>query len=144
MDRGYAEEARNRRPLFIDAAIAQNQKLVALLDCLRGLSAEIVDGGTQTLRTFGDAEEHLERLAFEMGIGDLPNFLEVGIGQDRLFHSDPTTRLGVLVHQIWFWPNAGRERHDEFFADRIDRWIGHLREELLEVLEEQLRPVGQD
>ena len=35
------------------------------------------------------------------------------------------------------------ERHHELLADRIDRRIRHLREQLLEVLEQQLRAVGQ-
>ena len=76
-----------------------------------------------------------------MRIGDLPNLLEIRIGQDRLLHSDSATGLRMLVHQIGLGPDAGRERHDEFLANRIDRRIGHLREELLEILEEQLRAV---
>ena len=47
----------------------------------------------------------------------------------------------MLMHQIRLGPNAGRQRHHQFFADRIDRRIGHLGEQLLEILEEQLWPL---
>ncbi len=38
-------------------------------------------------------------------------------------------------------PKAGAERRDQFLADRIERWIGDLREELLEVVVQEAGPV---
>ena len=138
-----AKEAWNRRPFFVDTAIAQDQKLVAFFNRLGCLSTEIVDCCPEPLRPLGHPEEHLERLALKMRIGDLADLLEIGIRQNRLFDPDAAAGLRMLIHQIRLGPDAGRQRHDQFFADRIDRRIGHLGEQLLEILEEQLRPIGQ-
>ena len=56
MDRGDTEQARNRRPLFIDAAVTEDQELVPILDRLGGLLAHGVDSGAETIRPFGDTE----------------------------------------------------------------------------------------
>ena len=77
-----------------------------------------------------------------MRIGDLADLLKLGICQNRLFDPDAAAGLRMLIHQIRLGPDAGRQRHHQFFADRIDRRIGHLGEQLLEILEEQLRPIG--
>ena len=78
-----------------------------------------------------------------MRIGDLADLLQIGIGQNRLFDPDAAAGLRILIHQIRLGADAGRQRHHQLFADRIDRRIGHLREQLLEIFEEQLRPIGQ-
>ena len=136
------QEARDRRPVFVDTAIAEDQKLVAFFNSLGRLSTEIIDCCPEPFRPLGHPEEHLERLALKMRIGDLTNLLEIGIRQNRLFDPDAAAGLRILIHQIRLGPDAGRQRHDQFFADRIDRRIGHLGKQLLEILEEQLRPIG--
>ncbi len=84
-----AEQARNRRPFFIDASVAEDQELIAVLDGLGGLPAEFIDGRLQPVRSFGHAEQHPQGLALEMRIGDHADFFEIRIGQDRLLHLDP-------------------------------------------------------
>ena len=75
VDRRDAKEARNRRPFFVHPAIAEDQKLVALLNRLGSLPAEIVDCCPESLRPLGHSKQHLERLALEMRIGDLADLL---------------------------------------------------------------------
>ena len=50
---------------------------------------------------------------------------------------------GLTPEQIWPRPNHGHQRHHQFLADRVNRWIGDLREILLEVMEKQLGFIGQ-
>ena len=77
-------------------------------------------------------------------LGDRADLLQVRIGQDRLAHFEP---LGAgqpcEVEQVRPRPDDRDEAHHELLADRIDRRVRHLREILLEVGEEQLRPVRQ-
>ena len=47
-------------------------------------------------------------------------------------------RLGENVSLV---ADVGHDRHHELLSDRIDRRIRHLREELVEVVEENARPV---
>src|SRR6185295_7152237 len=76
VNRRDAEKTRNRRPFLVDATIAQDEKLVALLDRLRRLSTEIVDRRPEPLRPLCHPEQHLERLALKVRIGNLSEFLE--------------------------------------------------------------------
>src|ERR1700740_2898066 len=51
--------------------------------------------------------------------------------------------LRSLIEDVALGADVADERHDEFFADGIDGRIGDLGEELLEVVEERLRTVGE-
>ena len=55
--------------------------------------------------------------------------------QDRLRHFKPHPRIGVIdVEQVWARADGDGRGHHQLFADRIDRRVGHLREELLEIV----------
>ena len=65
-------------------------------------------------------------------------------GEDRLLRFEPHRRLGLVdAEQVRPRTDERHERHHELLADRIDRRIRHLREQLLEVVVEDLRPVRQ-
>ena len=51
---------------------------------------------------------------------------------------------GRLVEQVPLRADAGLHAHHDRLADRVDRRVRHLREELLEVGVEQRLPVGED
>ena len=82
-----------------------------------------------------------------MGVGDVgdrADLFQVRVGQDRLAHFEPLGRGQALqVEQVRPRPDDRDEAHHQLLADRIDRRVGDLREILLEVGEELLRPVRQ-
>ena len=141
VDRGDAEQARDRRPVFIHAPVAQDEKLVAVGDCLRRLPAELIHGDAEAVRSVCDPEQHAERFALEMRVRDLADFFQVSIRENRLLHFDAAAGFGGLLHHVRLRPDVRDQRHHELLADRINRGIRHLREELLEVLEQELRPL---
>ena len=51
--------------------------------------------------------------------------------------------LGRYRQQILFWAHVAFERHDDVFSNRIDRRVGDLREELLEIVVHQSRLIAQ-
>ncbi len=51
---------------------------------------------------------------------------------------------GVSSKRLRSVPSRGREAHHDLLADRVDRRVGDLREELLEVGEQRGRLVGED
>ncbi len=136
MHRCNAEQAGDGSPFLVDATIAENKELVALPNRLGRLTAKIIHSRAKTLWTFCYAEKHPEGFALETRIGQFANLLQVHIGQDRLLYSDTAARFRMLIHQIRFRPDAGRERHDEFFTNRVDRRVRYLSEELLEIFEQ--------
>ena len=51
-------------------------------------------------------------------------------------------RRAFQIEQVRPRSDDGNETHHQFFADRIDRRVGDLREVLLEISEKKLRPLG--
>ena len=63
--------------------------------------------------------------------------------QDRDVQRDLPARLGLRVQQVPLAAGAGEDRGDQLLADRVERGVGDLGEELLEVVEQRLGPVGE-
>jgi hypothetical protein len=65
-------------------------------------------------------------------------------GQHRLVHFQAQRRVGLVdAEQVGIRADEGHQRHDDLFADRIDRRVRHLGEQLLEIAVERLVLVGQ-
>ena len=50
---------------------------------------------------------------------------------------------GLAVEQVALGADVARQRGDELLADRVERRVGHLREQLGEVVEQQPRPLDE-
>ncbi len=98
VDGRNTKQAWNRRPLLIDSPVAQDQELVALLDGLRGLLAQVVDCLTKPIRPFGNAEQHPKCLALEVRVGNPTDLLQIGVRENRLLHLDPPAGLRGFIH----------------------------------------------
>ena len=70
-------------------------------------------------------------------------FLQVAVGQDRVRQLQRVAVLRRLVQDVALGADVAGQRHDQLFADRIDGRVGDLGEELLEVVEQRLRLVGE-
>ena len=64
-------------------------------------------------------------------------------GQKGLAQLELAHVLRGLVEEVLLPPDEAHQRHHELLAQRVDRRVGHLREELLEVAEEQDRALGE-
>ncbi len=72
-------------------------------------------------------------------VADRTNLLKRRVGENRLCDLQSLVRAGREAQQVWPRPDHRHQRHDQLFADRIDRRVGHLGEVLLEIVVEQLR-----
>ena len=63
--------------------------------------------------------------------------------EHREIDLDLPARLGARLEQVVFGADGHAHRRDELFANRIERRVGDLREQLLEVVVEQPRLVRQ-
>ncbi len=76
-------------------------------------------------------------------MGDVAQRLELAVEQDRLAQ-DQLVRVGRrLVEEVELGAEARSEAHHDLLADRVDRRVGDLREELLEVGEQRRGLVGE-
>ena len=86
----------------------------------------------------GDVECLRIETVFEMP--DRADLFEIAIGQNRLAYFKPlATRIAFEIENVRAWSDEGDKAHHQFFADRINRRIRHLREVLLEIGVKQLR-----
>ena len=95
------------------------------------------------LGAVGDRPRDVDRAGREDRRVDLAQLLELGVAQDRRVHRELAGVLGRLVEQVALGADAGRDAHHDRLADRVDRRVRDLGEELLEVREERRVAVAQ-
>ena len=88
-------------------------------------------------------EVALQGLGLEDACVDASDLFQVVVAEYRMFECDGMTALRVFDEHVAIASHEGGERHDEAFADRVDRRVGHLCEELLEITAEVLRLVAE-
>ena len=134
--------------LAVDRAVAQDQDVVAAADRVDALGAERCELRLDRLGAPGKRIRDVELVALELGAGvrrDRTQAGHVGAVEDRLRDLEPHRRIdGVDVEQVGLRTDERHQRHDDRLADRIDRRVRDLREQLLEVVVERLVLVGED
>ncbi len=101
------------------------------------------DGELEASRPVLDRPSRVDRVRTEdVGI-DLAEPLELLVAQDRVGDHELASMLRRLVEQVPLRADAGLDAHHDRLADRVDRRIRHLGEELLEVRVEDRPPVGE-
>jgi hypothetical protein len=80
-------------------------------------------------------------LAFVVDVDDLGEFVVV---DDRERQHELTTALRSRFEQVVLGPDGGADSRHDLFPDRVERRVGDLCEQLLEVVEEQTRAAAQN
>ena len=144
MDRGYGEQRGDRRAAGPDAAVGEDHYLRAGHDRVVGLVAEVGQPGTHALRALLDRPGDVQGVGLEDVPLDVSQGLQLLVAQDRLVHPQLVGVIRRLLQEVLLGPHRGGQRHDDRLADRVDRRVGDLREELLEVGGERRRAVGEN
>ncbi|MBK7742911.1 MAG: hypothetical protein IPI40_04150 [Betaproteobacteria bacterium] len=141
------EQRRDRQQPGRHLAVGDDQDVVAEVDRVLGLGGQRRDRRLHAVaapgRRIADAElVGLERSAAEQA--DVADLLHRVAGEHRLLRLETHRRRAVDGEvdgeQVRPRADEGDQRHHELFADRVDRRVGHLREQLLEVAVQRLRP----
>ncbi len=94
-----------------------------------------------------DAVEPADRGGLEAGqvavLVDVDDLGQLVVVDDRERQHELAARRRPRLEQVVLGADGGAERRDQLLADGVERRVGDLREELLEVVEQQPRPVGQ-
>ena len=69
---------------------------------------------------------------------------ELVVVDDRHVQGDLAGALGLRVQEVPLPPGPGQDGRHQLLADRVQGRVGDLGEELLEVVEQGLRAVGED
>ena len=143
VDGGDREQRRHRDALGPEVAVRQDQDVGAVVDVLGGLLAQRLEPSLHPVGPLLDRPRDVERGGVEHVVRDLAQLLELVVAQDRLVHDQLVGLLGDLGEQVDLGADAGLEAHHDRFADRVDRRVRDLREQLLEVREQRRLAVGQ-
>ncbi len=75
---------------------------------------------------------------------DVQELGQVVVVDDRHGEDDLAARVGRRLQQVRLGPEGRRQRGDQLLADGVERRVGHLGEQLGEVVVEEARPLRQD
>ena len=141
------QQRRDRDLLAVHAPVGDDQDVVAAADGVDAFGAQRGQLGLDAFGTPGQRVADVEFVAPELAravLADVAQPRHVVEVEHRLVHLQPHRRVdGVDVQQVRLRPDEAVQAHDDGFADRVDRRVGHLREQLLEVVVQRLVLVRQ-
>ena len=140
---GDRQQRRDRHALGAEVAVGEDEDVDAAGDRLGRLRAYALHGRREPLGPTADRPGDVERVRLEDRRVDLAQLLELVRAQDRRLHRQLVRVLGRLVEQVALRADAGGDAHHDRLADRVDRRVRDLREELLEVGEQRRLAVGE-
>src|SRR5690606_9901593 len=124
MDRPDRQQRADRDPGLADRAIGQDHQLDAFVRGRFRLGRDPVERLSQT----GFAERTLKRdvdyAALPTGMIDVLQRRDLFIGDDRVLDQQPVAVGRFGFEQVLLRADVALQRHDHFFADRVDRRIG--------------------
>ncbi len=158
---GHREQRGDAGVVGVQAAVGQDQDVDAVVDQLGRaveqafhgrLDVSAPGGIVHPIRQFVGHAVH-DRIWFEkdgQGRGLEPrdlhpaDLLQIAVADDRRVQLDHPAAFRLRIQQVALGAKEGDAGRDDGLANGINRRIRDLREQLLEVVVEQLRAVGQD
>ncbi len=141
VDRAGEQQRRDRRQLLGRVAVGEHDDPGAVRDRLADLGADLVDPGGHRAATALDVVEAAGDVALEarhVSVAvDVPDLGEVVVGEDRERQHDLAAGRRGRVQQVRLGADRAGQRGHQLLADRVERRVGHLGEQLREVVEEQ-------
>ena len=140
--RGQRQQARDWSVIFIHAAIGKNQQRISRLHRQRSSLAQLIQRALQPLRLL--SRETARAAWSRADRRSKPGAASPGrdSSQHRMRQLQHVAIFGRFFENVALAADIADQRHHHLFANGIDRRIRDLREELLEVIEQRLRPVG--
>ena len=141
--RAAGEQGADLHAIRADGAVGKNQQRVARGDGGVRLVADSIERGDEAGRSFRARPGDIDHGGGPTAMIELLQGRELLIRENRMGDAKPLSMLRRCFQQVAFRPDRALERHDDLFADRIDRGICHLGEELLEVVVDHPRLIRQ-
>ena len=139
MQAGNRQQRRNSGKLFIHATVGQHQNGGTCLNMTDGSTEQAVQCFLHPFSTIGCLEQQRQRSGLETGTVQGTQLFKILIGKDRLLQLDHPGVQGVWLEQVCLGTDQRGGRGNDLLPDRVDRRVGHLGKQLLEIVVEQLR-----
>ena len=137
----HGHRRRNRQTIFSDVAVREYQQYRAVAHHLFRLIAQCFDGLFE--RSFGRVEGDIQTVSAIMLLFHGGELGEIGVQQDRRFKAQAVCLTFSFAEDVHLTTDAGGQRHDVRFTQRVDRRVGDLRELLAEVVINDARLAGE-
>ena len=137
MHGGDREQRRDRDALRPDGAVGEDEDVRAVAERVVGLGADPVDRLLEPVDAGVDRPRRVDRVRLEDLRVDLAQRLELVVAQDRVVDDQLPCVLGRLGEQVALGADERLHAHHDGLADRVDRRVRDLCEELLEVRVEE-------
>ena len=126
-----------------DAAVGEHDDRRAACNGPGGFVADRVEPLSHPGRAFRSRKEQRDGFRDDSRLIEGLDPRTFGVGDHGRFQPQETTLLGLRVEQVPLAADRRDHRRDDLLANGVERRVRHLREELLKVIGEQLRPVGE-
>ena len=140
IDGGGGKQRRNRAFLVREIAVAQNDDVPAFANRFFRFRA---DGFKSLFKSDFRRIRDLDGLRAEIRKIQIAKPSEILIGENRLLHLHEMRMFRRLLENVAVVADVGHQRHDGSLADRVDRRVRHLGEQLFEVVVKNLRLFGE-
>ncbi len=141
------QQRRDRSEIGGGVAVRHHDQLGASRDRLGRPGLEVGDGGSQPVATLGHGVAGTEHRGLELGeltvIVGVDDLGQLVAGDHRVRQCDVLAGVRTRVEDVGLGAEGRRGRRDEFLADGVEWRVGHLSEQLLEVVEQLAGPVRQ-
>ena len=141
VDAGRGEQGRDRRVLPIYAAVGQHQQRRPAGDRFARGPAQLVHRRLQAGGAGPRVEQHGQRRGPERRIVQMQELGQIVVRDDRRVDLDVVARPCIGREQVGLGSQGRTHVGDQLLADGVERRIGHLGEELLEIVVEQPRAI---
>ena len=141
---GEGEGGRDRGEFLGAAPVGQDQNRVAFVDGLHRAAAQFRHGLFQAFAALRDLEQGGQGSGADIALVEGADAFQSVVAEHRLFNTQLVRVVVGFLKQIEFVADVGLKGGHQLFADGVERGIGHLGKQLLEVVVHQLRPVGED
>ncbi len=144
MQTGNCQQRRYRRELLVHAAIAEDEDVDLLLfDHAPRSQAQFFQSLGQTGLAARRTEQNRQHADLESRQLHMTDAREIFVGQDRPVELQLTAIRRTRREEVAPRAKQHLTGGDQFLADAVDRRIGDLREQLLEIVVQQTRLVRQ-
>ena len=129
--------------IAVHAAIRENQQREPGGNRLVRLAEQFFHRVFQIMLAAGVLKQNRNRRRPQMIMLQLADFRKRRIGQNRARQAQHAAMLRPFFQHVLLDAELALLRHDDFLADRVNRRVRHLREQLPEIGEQRLRLIRQ-
>ncbi len=135
---GTGQQGRNGPIGLVGPPVAEDDDVAALVHGLARGEYDVVQGLLQGIETPFDVVEHGDHDGLIVRMLDVLDLVQVIVRDHRVLDLELFAVLGPDLEDVAVLPNGQADVGDDLLADPVQGRIGHLGEELLEVVVEQL------